>query len=145
MKESKEERFKRVAEARVNKIIKMVQLLGNCSNTATYAFDNEQVIKIFVAIEGELAKAKLRYAYTEKVNKQRFKLSDKSLEDTDMKTFDISVIYDAIISVKANNEDDAEEKVRRLTCDEMYEKSDGTWDIGDVIKVSDDEEYPSER
>ena len=140
MKESKEERFKRVAEARVNKTIKMVQLLGNCSNTATYAFDNEQVIKIFAAIEGELAKAKLRYAYTEKVNKQRFKLSDKSLEDTNMKTFDVSIIYDAIISVRAKNEDDAEEKVRCLTCDEMYEKSDGTWDIGDVIKVYDEEE-----
>lgn len=76
---------------------------------------------------------------------ERFKLFDKSLEDTDMKTFDISVIYDAIISVRAKNEDDAEEKVRCLTCDEMYEKSDGTWDIGDVIKVSDEEESPSER
>ena len=33
MKESKIDRFRRVAEARVNKIIKMIRLLGNCSGT----------------------------------------------------------------------------------------------------------------
>lgn len=38
MRESRPDRFRRVAEARVNKIIKMVRLLGNCSNLAVYAF-----------------------------------------------------------------------------------------------------------
>lgn len=33
MNESKTDRFRRVAEARVNKIIKMIRLLGNCSGT----------------------------------------------------------------------------------------------------------------
>lgn len=47
MKESKEDRFCRVAEARVNKIIKMMRLLGNCSNNAVYAFSPEQVEQIF--------------------------------------------------------------------------------------------------
>lgn len=36
MKESKIDRFRRVAEARVNKIIKMIRLLGNCSGTSVY-------------------------------------------------------------------------------------------------------------
>ena len=36
MKESKIDRFRRVAEARVNKIIKMIRLLGNCSETGVY-------------------------------------------------------------------------------------------------------------
>ena len=37
MKETKEARFCRVAEARVNKLIRMLRLLGNCSGTNTYA------------------------------------------------------------------------------------------------------------
>ena len=38
MKESKIDRFRRVAEARANKIIKMIRLLGNCSETGVYAY-----------------------------------------------------------------------------------------------------------
>ena len=34
--ESKRDRFVRLAEARTNKIIDMLQLLGNCANTNTY-------------------------------------------------------------------------------------------------------------
>lgn len=37
MKETKNARFRRVAEARVNKIIRMLRLLGNCSGTNTYS------------------------------------------------------------------------------------------------------------
>lgn len=33
-KESKRDKFVRLAEARTNKIIDMLQLLGNCSNTS---------------------------------------------------------------------------------------------------------------
>ena len=39
MKETKSERFRRVAEARVNKIIRMLRLLGNCAATSVYAYD----------------------------------------------------------------------------------------------------------
>lgn len=38
MKETKSERFRRVAEARVNKIIRMLRLLGNCAATSVYAY-----------------------------------------------------------------------------------------------------------
>lgn len=40
MKESKADRFRRVADARVNKIIKMIRLLGNCSGTGVYEYRN---------------------------------------------------------------------------------------------------------
>lgn len=43
MKESKIDRFRRVAEARVNKIIKMIRLLGNCSETGVYEYTDAQV------------------------------------------------------------------------------------------------------
>ena len=40
-KESKENRFRRLAEARVNKIIAMIRLLGNLSSRSIYAYTLE--------------------------------------------------------------------------------------------------------
>ena len=57
MKESKADRFRRVAEARVNKIIKMIRLLGNCSGTGVYEFTDAQAAYIFSALQSELDKA----------------------------------------------------------------------------------------
>ena len=71
MRESKSARFCRLAEARVNKIIKMIRLLGNCSGKAVYQYDSEQVEEIFAAIQFELDAARRRF-YTEK---RRFSLS----------------------------------------------------------------------
>lgn len=59
--ETKRDRFIRVAEARTNKIIDMIQLLGNCSNTATYDYTQEDVDQIFSTIESELRDAKKKY------------------------------------------------------------------------------------
>lgn len=50
MNESKTDRFRRVAEARVNKIIKMIRLLGNCSGTGVYEYTDEQVAYILSLI-----------------------------------------------------------------------------------------------
>ena len=66
MKESKEDRFCRVAKARVNKIIKMMRLLGNCSNNAVYAFSPEQVEQIFETLQFELRQARKQYIQTTK-------------------------------------------------------------------------------
>lgn len=59
--ESKKERFVRIAEARTNKIIDMIQLLGNCSNRGTYDYTKDDVKKIFGAIENELKMAKAKF------------------------------------------------------------------------------------
>ncbi len=72
MRESKPDRFRRVAEARANKIIKMVRLLGNCSNPAVYSYTAEQVQQIFTALQAELGKAQQRYTQS---RKRRFSLS----------------------------------------------------------------------
>ena len=48
--ESKEERFVRIAEARTNKIIDMIRLLGNCSNKTNYDYTTADVKKIFTTI-----------------------------------------------------------------------------------------------
>ena len=52
--ETKREKFVRLAEARTNKIIDMIQLLGNCSNQSQYEYSQKDVNKIFNAIQAEL-------------------------------------------------------------------------------------------
>ena len=59
--ETKRDRFVRIAEARTNKIINMIQLLGNCSNQSQYDYTQKDVDKIFKAIQTELDEAKRRY------------------------------------------------------------------------------------
>lgn len=59
--ETKNEKFVRIAEARTNKIIDMIRLLGNCSNKATYDYSKDDVKKIFTAIDNELKAAKAKF------------------------------------------------------------------------------------
>lgn len=69
----KQERFKRIAEARVNKIIAMLRLLGNCSFTGNYEYEEEQVEKIFCTLHLELDKVYNRFK-CEMRGKGRFSL-----------------------------------------------------------------------
>ena len=64
MAESKREKFVRIAEARTNKIIDMVQLLGNCSNRAAYDYTEKDIADIFGAIEREVKLAKQKFTAT---------------------------------------------------------------------------------
>lgn len=82
MKESKIDRFRRVAEARVNKIIKMIRLLGNCSETGVYEYTDAQVEYIFSALQSELDKAKRRFREP-LLGKHRFSLTDTNEFDDD--------------------------------------------------------------
>ena len=59
--ETKRDKFIRLAEARTNKIIDMIQLLGNCSNQSQYEYTQKDVSKIFGAIQAELDDAKKRF------------------------------------------------------------------------------------
>lgn len=73
MKEKKQERFKRIAEARVNKIIAMLRLLGNCSFAGNYEYEEDQVEKIFCTLHLELNKVYNRFK-CEMHGKGRFSL-----------------------------------------------------------------------
>ena len=68
----KEERFVRIAENRTNKIINMIRLLGNCANKNNYQYTNNQVDRIFRAIEKELDITKKKYAINQ--SNERFSL-----------------------------------------------------------------------
>lgn len=70
--EEKRERFKRVAENRTNRIIESIRLLGNCSNRSNYEYTEEDMKKIFSAIENELKITKQKYQAKEK--KKKFEL-----------------------------------------------------------------------
>ena len=72
-KESKRDRFVRIAVNRTNKIIDMLRLLGNCSNPANYDYTKEDVKKIFTTIEDELKAAKSKFE-TAAPNSTKFKL-----------------------------------------------------------------------
>ena len=74
MAESKHDKFIRVAEARTNKIIDMIQLLGNCSNTSQYEYSQKDVDKIFKAIQVELDEAKKRYSKQDSEKGNKFTL-----------------------------------------------------------------------
>ena len=60
--ETKRDKFVRIAEARTNKIINMIQLLGNCSNQSLYEYSQKDVNKIFNTIQAELDEAKKTYS-----------------------------------------------------------------------------------
>lgn len=74
IKESKREKFVRLAEARTNKIIDMIQLLGNCSNQSQYEYTQKDVNKIFNAIQTELDMARKRYSKQDSQKGTKFKL-----------------------------------------------------------------------
>ena len=72
-RESNRERFIRIAEARTQKIIDMIDLLGNCSNQYNYEYTQKDVDKMFSAIETALKTSNARFT-TENINKDnRFK------------------------------------------------------------------------
>lgn len=72
--ESKREKFVRLAEARTNKIIDMIQLFGNCSNQSLYEYTQKDVNKIFSAIQAELDDAKKRFNKQNSQKGNKFKL-----------------------------------------------------------------------
>lgn len=55
------DRFIRLAEARTNRAIKDLRLIGNLSNRSNYSYTEEDVQKIFRALMEELRRAQRRF------------------------------------------------------------------------------------
>lgn len=71
---SKRERFEKVASTRVQKVIDMLGLLGNCANPNNYEYTDEDVDKMFGAINKALKEAKAAYVSAQsKEEKKCFK------------------------------------------------------------------------
>ncbi|MGB3027655.1 hypothetical protein [Paradevosia shaoguanensis] len=58
----KRQKFVELAEARVNKALKDMQLVGNLSNRAAYDFNEADVKKMFSALQKALDSAKGRFS-----------------------------------------------------------------------------------
>lgn len=65
-KETRTQRFKRIATKRTNDIIRKIRILGNCSNRSAYDYTEEDVNKIFAAIGKELKSANARFTFGRK-------------------------------------------------------------------------------
>lgn len=74
IKESKRERFVRLAEARTNKIIDMLDLLGNCSNRNIYEYTTSDVNQIFNTIEEHLRDSKRKFTTENNEKNSKFSL-----------------------------------------------------------------------
>lgn len=74
--ENKKEKFKRISENRVSKILVLLSQLTNLSNSSYYEYTDEDIEKIFAAIEEETKKSKemLLKGKNNKKRQKRFEL-----------------------------------------------------------------------
>lgn len=70
--EAKISRFYRIAERRTNRILEDLRLLGNTSNKTLYKYTDEELNKIFKAIDEKLLEIKGKFKTTKQ--KTQFKL-----------------------------------------------------------------------
>jgi hypothetical protein len=70
--ESKEDKFKRLANARVNNAIKQLELIGNLSNSASYDYTNNEVRKIMGTLNQKVKE--INFKFQEGLKKEKFKL-----------------------------------------------------------------------
>jgi hypothetical protein len=67
-------KFVELAEARVSRTLKDIQLVGNLSNSAAYEYSDADVKKIFSALQKELDVARARFSQTGPGSGPEFKL-----------------------------------------------------------------------
>ena len=68
---SKRDRFKKLAEQKTNAVMHKLKVLGNCSNRSAYEYTEEDVAKIFSAVERQVREIKAKFHFPKK---QKFKL-----------------------------------------------------------------------
>ena len=76
MSESKREKFVRLAEARTNRIIDTLQLLGNLSNTSAYEYSKKDIDQMFKAIEDAMADTRNKFNKADVREKKKFSFKD---------------------------------------------------------------------
>ena len=71
--ENRHARFKRLAEARTEKVLNMIDLIGNLSNKSFYDYSKDEIDAIFDAIEKSAKENKQKFS-KKKNSKRRFTL-----------------------------------------------------------------------
>jgi len=70
--DDKREKFKRLANTRVNVVLDKLRLIGNLSDKRHYEYDEKHVKAIFSAIQSELSSAKNRFEKNKKSKDSKF-------------------------------------------------------------------------
>ena len=70
----KKDNFKRISENRVSKILMMLEQLTNLGNTSFYEYTDEEIEKIFDAIDKQSKKSKEYLIKKINKNQKRFEL-----------------------------------------------------------------------
>lgn len=71
-KETKRDRFRRLAQRRTNQVIKRLKILGNCADKGRYEYGKEDMERIFTAIDRRLNKTKAKFDLP--IDREEFKL-----------------------------------------------------------------------
>ena len=72
--ESKEDRFKRLAEQRVPAALKRISLITKLANRSSYAYSDEQVQKIVASLRDEVNRVEAAFAPKGAGSKPQFQL-----------------------------------------------------------------------
>ncbi len=63
-KENKGQTFLRIAKPRVERVLKSLRILGNCSNRSIYDYNQEQIGKMFKTIRDSLNIIEAKFSKT---------------------------------------------------------------------------------
>jgi hypothetical protein len=72
--ESRRDRFVRLANSRVNRALKQIELVGNLSVRSNYEFGSDDVDRIFRALSKAVREAKARFEETTNGTLDEFRL-----------------------------------------------------------------------
>ena len=64
--QNKRDRFKRLASSRTSEILKKIKILSNCGNRSAYEYEEEEVSKIFSAIDKATKEARSKLHFPNK-------------------------------------------------------------------------------
>jgi hypothetical protein len=70
----KRAKFVELVQARVNRAVRDVRLIGNLSNRSAYSYTDDDVRKVFRALQKELDSAKARFGGAGTAKEEGFKL-----------------------------------------------------------------------
>jgi len=75
--EDKSMKFERLAERRVNEVIKKIRLIGNLANRRNYSYSEEHAKQILDALESEMRALKSQFRSDPETQGSRFSFRNK--------------------------------------------------------------------
>ena len=62
--ENKKQKFERLANTRINKILKQLDLIGNLSNKSVYEYSDNEANQIIAVLDKKVRELKVKFLYT---------------------------------------------------------------------------------